>query len=247
MHTYLNEPAAAEAARAAVRRDEGADAASLALAASRTDTLAPAAVMHLQRAAGNDSVTSLLGPDQEEEASPVHGVIGSAGGRALDPPTRQFMESRMGHDFSDVRVHTDAKAADSARSLNAQAYTVGNDIVFQGGAYAPDTEPGRHVLAHELTHVVQQRSGPVDGTPAAGGIRISHPSDSFEQAAERNAGEVMSQPTPPPAATTATALQLSEEAPVQRAEQEEAEKEGEGSLQGLFVQRAEQEEIEGEE
>ena len=91
----------------------------------------------------------------------------------------------MGHDFGDVRVHTDATASDSARSVNAQAYTVGSDIVFQSGTYAPDTDGGRHVLAHELTHVVQQRSGPVDGTPAPGGIKISHPSDSFEQAAER--------------------------------------------------------------
>src|SRR5205823_2420540 len=106
------------------------------------------------------------------------------------------MESRLGHDFSDVRVHTDSKAADSASAVNAQAYTVGNDVVFQGGKYAPDTNEGKHMLAHELTHVVQQRSGPVSGTPAPGGISVSDPSDSFEQAAEHSATRVMSAESP---------------------------------------------------
>src|SRR5439155_3468821 len=201
MHTYENEPASGEASHATPRRDEGSEAAvALALAAGRTDTLNPAAVMHLQRAAGNDSVSSLLGADQEEEPSPVRDVIGSSSGQPLERSTRQFMEGRMGHDFGDVRVHTDAQASDSARSVSAQAYTVGNDIVFQSGTYAPDSDAGRHVLAHELTHVVQQRSGPVDGTPAPGGIKISHPADNFEQAAERNASDVMSQTPPPPLA-----------------------------------------------
>lgn len=68
------------------------------------------------------------------------------------------MEARFGHDFSRVRIHTDAAAADSARSLNAFAYTVGPDIVFARGRYAPATDAGRHLLAHELTHVVQQTS-----------------------------------------------------------------------------------------
>src|SRR5205085_9129568 len=128
MHTYENEPASGEVSHAALRRDEGAEAAAaLALAAGRTDTLQPAAVMHLQRAAGNDSVSSLLGADHEEEPSPVRDVVGSSGGQPLDRSTRQFMESRMGHDFGDVRVHSDATASDSARSVNAQAYTVGSD------------------------------------------------------------------------------------------------------------------------
>jgi hypothetical protein len=66
------------------------------------------------------------------------------------------MEARFGHDFADVRVHTHRNAAESARSLGAAAYTVGRDIVFAGGAYAPNTLTGRHLLAHELAHVVQQ-------------------------------------------------------------------------------------------
>src|SRR5205823_14023107 len=103
---------------------------------------------------------------------------------------------RMGHDFSDVRVHTGGKADESARSISAQAYTVGTDVVFRSGAYQPDTSSGRHVLAHELAHVVQQKAGPVAGTPAPGGISVSHPSDSFEQAAVRSADLAMPGPAP---------------------------------------------------
>ena len=77
-------------------------------------------------------------------------------GRPLDPATRDFFEPRFGHDFGRVRVHTDAKAAESARAVNAQAYTVGRNVVFDGGAYSPSTSRGRWLLAHELTHVVQQ-------------------------------------------------------------------------------------------
>src|SRR5207253_648342 len=70
--------------------------------------------------------------------------------------TRSFMEPRFGHDFSQVRVHTDERAAESARSVNALAYTAGQDVVFGGGQYEPGTNEGKKLLAHELTHVVQQ-------------------------------------------------------------------------------------------
>jgi hypothetical protein len=82
-------------------------------------------------------------------------------GQALDPASQEFMEARFGHNFSDVRVHTDASASRSARAINALAYTVGKDIVFGTGQYAPYTNAGRRLLAHELTHVQQQRSGRV--------------------------------------------------------------------------------------
>ncbi len=85
----------------------------------------------------------------------VHDVLNSSG-QPLDAGTRAFMEPRFGHDFSGVRVHTDAKAAESARSVNALAYTVGRNIVFGTGQYEPGTGEGRRLLAHELTHVVQQ-------------------------------------------------------------------------------------------
>jgi hypothetical protein len=74
----------------------------------------------------------------------------------LEPATRSFMESRFGHDFSRVRVHSDARAARAAGSIGASAYTVGQDIVFGSRQYAPSAGPGRRLLAHELTHVVQQ-------------------------------------------------------------------------------------------
>ncbi|MBS1914321.1 MAG: DUF4157 domain-containing protein [Bacteroidetes bacterium] len=82
-----------------------------------------------------------------------------ATGQPMEHTTRSFMESRFGSDFSGVRVHADNRAARAARSLEALAYTTGNDIVFGGGRYQPETPGGRHLLAHELTHVVQQRGG----------------------------------------------------------------------------------------
>jgi len=85
----------------------------------------------------------------------VHSVIGSSG-KPLDPQTRADLEPKFGQDFSGVRIHTDARAAESARAVNALAYTVGNNIVFNEGRYNPNSSDGRHLLAHELTHTVQQ-------------------------------------------------------------------------------------------
>ncbi|MCK6508261.1 DUF4157 domain-containing protein, partial [Myxococcota bacterium] len=75
------------------------------------------------------------------------------------------METRFGHDFGRVRIHADAQAAASAKAVEARAYTVGNAIVFGPGHYAPHTHPGRRLLAHELSHVLQQRALPA-GAPA---------------------------------------------------------------------------------
>jgi hypothetical protein len=163
-------------------------------------------IMGLQRAAGNASVSQLM----EDERSPVKDLLSSSSGQPLDRPTQALMQSRLGHDFSDVRVHADGQATESAKSVNAHAYTVGTDVVFQADKYSPSTESGQKMLAHELTHVVQQKAGPVDGTPAPGGISVSHPSDPFEQAAERNAEQAMSSNAPmaaPAMATQATSLQ----------------------------------------
>jgi hypothetical protein len=81
-------------------------------------------------------------------------------GRPLDAATRAFMEPRLGGDFSRVRVHTDAQAGESARAVNALAYTVGRDIVFAAAQYAPTIAAGRSLLAHELIHTIQQRAVP---------------------------------------------------------------------------------------
>jgi hypothetical protein len=95
----------------------------------------------------------------EPSAAPpvVHEALRSPG-QPLDAATRAFFEPRFGHDFGQVRVHTDAKAVESARATNALAYTVGRDVVFDSGHYAPHSADGRRLLAHELTHVAQQRS-----------------------------------------------------------------------------------------
>jgi hypothetical protein len=82
----------------------------------------------------------------------------SSSGQPLDVATRSFFEPRFRHDFSLVRVHTDTKAAESARAVNALAYTLGRDVVFGTGQYDPVTATGKRLLAHELTHVIQQES-----------------------------------------------------------------------------------------
>ena len=111
----------------------------------------------LQREATNSASTG--------EAPPiVHEVLNSPG-QPLDAQTRAFMEPRFGHDFSRVRVHNDSKAAQSARAVNARAYTVGENVAFGAGEYAPETSAGQRLLAHELTHVVQQQGGPTGLQP----------------------------------------------------------------------------------
>lgn len=112
----------------------------------------------------------------------VHEVLRSSG-EPLDRETRAFMEPRFGHDFRDVRVHSDFRAAESARAVNAQAYTVGRHIVFDRGNYTPVTDKGRHLLAHELTHVVQQ-SGTIGGE---GQLQIGEPTNAAEREADEAA------------------------------------------------------------
>jgi hypothetical protein len=109
----------------------------------------------------------------------VTGVLGSSG-RPLDPSARHLFEARFGHDFGDVRIHADAAAAASARALRAHAYTSGRDIVFAAGRYDASSASGQRLLAHELTHVVQQRSG-----LAAVGFRVADAP--AEREADRNA------------------------------------------------------------
>jgi hypothetical protein len=115
----------------------------------------------------------------------VHEVLG-APGRALEAGTRAFMEPRFGHDFSRVRVHADARAAQSARAVNAQAFTFGRDIVFDQGRYAPTTREGRQLLAHELAHVVQQGEQ-AGATPVA----VGDSQATAETEADRAAGQVL--------------------------------------------------------
>jgi Domain of unknown function (DUF4157) len=101
--------------------------------------------------------------DSATGAPPIVSEALRAAGHPLDPVTRSFMEDRFAEDFSQVRVHTDGRAAEAAHAVNALAYTVGHDVVFGAGQYATGNNDGRRLIAHELTHVVQQRS---ERTPA---------------------------------------------------------------------------------
>ena len=160
-------------------------------------------VLSLQRIVGNRAVQRLIqagleeangqeSPTAERAPGPIVNEVLNAPGEGLDPAIRTLMESHFGVDFSGVRVHTDAGAAESAGAIHAHAYTSGQDLVFAEGRYAPGTAEGQRLLAHELTHVVQQAAGPVTGTPTAdGALSISEPTDVFEQAADVHADGVM--------------------------------------------------------
>ena len=215
------------------RHDIAGEAAARAVAAGRLSGHEPrTAVLRLQRLAGNSGVGSLVGREDDEEKSPVLDVVGKGGGSPLPTDVRTDMEAQLGADCRDVRVHDGGAAAESAEAVQAKAYTVGNDVVFGSGAYQPDTDEGRHTLAHELTHVVQQRSGPVDGTPTGGGIAVSHPDDRFEHEAEASAAALGNRAEAAPAGPTTAA-------PVQRQEEEEA-------VQTMALQRQEEPEEEEE-
>jgi hypothetical protein len=101
-------------------------------------------------------------------------------GRPLEPALRNDMEQRFGHDFSSVRVHSGAAAEQSARDANARAYTAGNNIVFGADGFTPSTQEGRKLLAHELTHVLQQSNAGTSvqrkDSPGAGGFPTKAPS-----------------------------------------------------------------------
>src|SRR5262245_24796054 len=132
---------------------------------------APDPVPALRRAVGNQALA-----EDPAVAPPIVDAVLGAAGRPLDAASRVYMESRFGHDFGSVRLHTDALAARSARAVGANAYTVGNHVVM-GAGFAPGTAPGLRMLAHELTHVVQQ--GGAAPTPA-GGIPVGAASDPLE-------------------------------------------------------------------
>ncbi len=130
----------------------------------------------LQRAAIDETLV--------EQAPPIVHEVLRAGGQPLDDETRASMESRFGYDFSGVRVHTGPKAAESARAVNALAYTVGRDVVFGAGQYAPASGQGQRLLSHELTHVAQQQAGPAAPSQA---LTVGPADDPLEREAQRAA------------------------------------------------------------
>ncbi|WP_438290597.1 eCIS core domain-containing protein [Streptomyces sp. HUAS TT7] len=188
----------------APRREPRAEPAERSAERPPSGLLPPAALLDFQRTAGNAAVVRALQrqarPAQDKDASvsgpvepsTVPKVLGTSG-KPLAGGVRTEMETRLGADFSDVRVHTGADAQRSALELGARAYTSGNHVVIGDGG------GDRHTLAHELTHVIQQRQGPVAGTDHGNGLRVSDPSDRFERAAEDNARRVLARPLPEPA------------------------------------------------
>ncbi|MBV7248101.1 DUF4157 domain-containing protein [Streptomyces sp. MW-W600-10] len=162
-----------------------------------------ASLAALQRRLGNAAVSRLVeearhqhdadcGHQQDSapvQRSAVHDVLRGSG-QPMAAPLRQEMEARLGADFSEVRLHTGTTAQRSAGEIGARAYTSGSNIVIGDGG------TDKRTLAHELTHVIQQRQGPVAGTTRGDGLRVSDPSDRFEREAEATANRVMSAPVP---------------------------------------------------
>ncbi len=192
MRDYEHDLSGAEPERRpTVRAGEHDDATLLrAAAAGRPDVLGTSGALRVQRLVGNEGLTAAQSPASEPD---VLGVLEKSG-EPLPGEVRQDMEQRMGQDFSDVRVHRDAQADGAARSVQANAYTVGSHVVFQRDAYDPGSPGGAETLAHELHHVVQQRQGPVDGTTTDGGYAMSDPGDRHEREASSVAKQVMGQP-----------------------------------------------------
>lgn len=172
-------------------------------------TTGPAAVnrslLQLQRQYGNRYVERVLSLSQatverEEHHEAEHGasdvsqnVEGAiekerGGGHGLDAGVKRQMESSLGSDFGGVRVHTDQRADSLNRSLSARAFTTGQDIFFREGAYQPGSSVGRELIAHELTHVVQQ-----NGNAVKRAMSVSQPGDPHEVEAEQTARAVMQQ------------------------------------------------------
>lgn len=151
-------------------------------------------MLRLQRQYGNRYVQRVLalarkGNGRAEVAPEVERAIQRVrgGGQSLDSGVRAQMEPAFGADFSTVRVHTDAEADTVSRSLNARAFTTGQDVFFRQGAYNPSSSSGRELLTHELTHVVQQAGG------ARPKLTLGQPGDRYEQEADRVARAVIRQ------------------------------------------------------
>lgn len=153
-----------------------------------------------QSSAGSSLRNNLTQPTQSaqrnEQGPGVNlkqNIVSDSGGEPLDRRTRGSMESHFGSDFSEVRIHRDSQAAASAETLNANAYTIGRDIYFASGRYAPETSEGKKLLAHELVHTLQQSSfassGPAD---SLGSNIVVDPDKSLEHDADQVAAEVAS-------------------------------------------------------
>jgi len=185
--------------RVACRAGDDSCAKAHASTLNRATDLQPArargSLLQLQRQYGNRYVERVLALAKENAEHPdvtpgLERTIQQerGGGQSLDTGVRRQMESSFGADFSGVRVHTDRQSDSLNRSLSARAFTTGQDIFFRQGAYQPGSSTGRELLAHELTHVVQQ-----GGSQVSRAMSVSHPNDPHEVEAEQTARAVMEQ------------------------------------------------------
>ncbi|MET0132074.1 MAG: DUF4157 domain-containing protein [Kibdelosporangium sp.] len=149
-------------------------------------------------AGGNQMVARLLegdgtGSAGDQIANQIRAKLG--GGSPLPAQLRSQMETGLGQSLGNVRLHTDATAANLSNQLNARAFTTGNDVFFNSGAYNPATPEGYSTLAHELTHTVQQSSGPVEGNQVSPGLAVSDPHDHDERHAHATAEKLTAEKT----------------------------------------------------
>lgn len=161
---------------------------------NRAPSLASRSLLQLQRQHGNRYVQRVLAISRQgEESGEVSPEVEAGiqrqrgGGQALERPVKSQMESAFGTDFSSVRVHADTEANKLNEALNARAFTTGQDIFFRQGEYSPHSSQGKELLAHELTHTVQQAGG------IQGKLKVSQPGDKSEQEADRVALNVLQQ------------------------------------------------------
>ena len=176
---------------------------------------AQSVALRLQRRCGNRGVQRALdlarsGHGEAEATPEVEESIQRArgGGQPLDGGVRAQMESAFGTDFGGVRTHTGAEADALNRALNARAFTTGGDIFFRGGEYQPGSSSGRELLAHELTHVVQQ-----SGASVRRKLTVNAPGDAYEEEADRVARAVVRMPQAGADASAVTTAGLSSPAP----------------------------------
>ena len=162
-------------------------------------TVRAEALAGAQRTHGNRAIQRFLQrvAATQSEVMPEEDLAGrieaqAGNGAQIEAGVRARLEGGLGADMSGVRIHTDEEADRLAKSVEAMAFTTGQDIFFRSGTYNPQSLEGLRLLAHEATHTVQQAHGPVEGVPSGGGVTISDPSDASEQAAERAADMIVS-------------------------------------------------------
>lgn len=190
-------------------------------------------ILQLQRTMGNRAVSQLLGRERTNssiahptgqlasvaDVTPPIGAEGGVvngnleaeirqakgGGNPVPPIMRKAMENQMGISYSDVRIHTDAKADRLSRNLNAEAFTLGTNAYFRKGAYNPTSHSGKRLLTHELTHVAQQRAGNMNRVQPK--LRVGPANDKVEREADHVATQLQVSPTPHAASTNRVSWQ----------------------------------------